>query len=330
MCVGDDFCFDVYFTDPDLDVFTLTSNIAQIMPTATVTYDVSVPGAATASVCWTADPNFTGSTIVFNASDESCPTPAVVQVSIDVNINLGTYAGVDGVICGDMDYQLVASGGTVFNWSVVSGDPIVVGTNFSANPSQVPVAQPSQTTTYLVTSNASGTCGNTDMVTVSVTQNMGDIDIINTTANPTTVCMGDTSRLEVLTVQPPPICDEYTVTSIPFAPLQGAGTAVPLGDDQVSSALPIGFPFEFFCNSYTDFYISSNGFITFNGGSGSGCCTGDVIPDPFDPNNIIALAWEDLDADNYGTIEYFTTGTAPNRILVVNFIGISHYRSWTK
>ncbi len=140
--------------------------------------------------------------LFFYASDEACPTPAVATTSIDVNINLGTYAGVDGTICGDMDYQLVAAGGSIFNWSVVSGDPIVVGTNFSANPSQVPIAQPSQTTTYLVTSNSSSGCGNTDTVTINVVQNMGDIDIISTTANPTTVCMGDTSQLEILTVQP--------------------------------------------------------------------------------------------------------------------------------
>ncbi len=115
------------------------------------------------------------------------------------------------------------------------------------------------------------------------------------------------------------------MTSIPFSPISGSGTAVSLGDDQVSGALPIGFSFEFFCNTYTDFYISSNGFLTFNAGTGSGCCSGDPVPGPFDPNNIIALAWEDLDPDGYGTIEYFTTGASPNRILVVNFLGISHY-----
>jgi len=325
LCLNDNFCFDVSFADADMDVLTIFSNVDSILPGATLTFDNSVPGTATATVCWTATPNFQGSTIVIYANDENCPIPGVVAISVDVNINLGTYAGVDGLICGNMSHQMVASGGTVFNWSVVSGDPIIIGTNFSANPSQIPVATPSQTTTYEVISNLGGTCSNVDYVTVVVQQNLGDINIISTTANPDLVCMGDTSRLEILTVQPPPICDEYAVSNIPFAPEPGTGTAINLNDDQLSTALPIGFSFEFFCNVYTDFYISSNGFITFNGGSGNGCCSGDFIPSPFDPNDIIALAWEDLDPFGYGTIEYFTIGAAPDRILVVNFLGIAHY-----
>ena len=36
-------------------------------------------------------------------------------------------------------------------------------------------------------------------------------------------------------------------------------------DDCVSSALPIGFSFDFYGNTYTDAFVSSNGFSTFNG-----------------------------------------------------------------
>jgi hypothetical protein len=109
-----------------------------------------------------------------------------------------------------------------------------------------------------------------------------------------------------------------------FAPISGTGTPVILEDDELSTALPIGFSFGFFENTYTHFYISSNGFLTFDPLAGDGCCSGQQIPDAFDPNDLIAFAWEDLDPGLGGSIQYFTTGTAPNRILVVDFINIEH------
>lgn len=53
-----------------------------------------------------------------------------------------------------------------------------------------------------------------------------------------------------------------------YAPLATSGTNVTLSDDQVSGAIPIGFNFTFFCNNYTNAYISSTNFVTFNSTSG--------------------------------------------------------------
>ncbi|MBL4657199.1 MAG: beta-propeller fold lactonase family protein, partial [Flavobacteriales bacterium] len=116
-----------------------------------------------------------------------------------------------------------------------------------------------------------------------------------------------------------------TDTSLAYAPLAGSGTSVPLVDDSVSGALPIGFNFDFFGITYDSLYISSNGFITFSPDFDHGCCAGDFIPSSFTPNNLIAFAWEDLNPALGGTIEYFTTGSIPNRILVVNFTDIAHF-----
>jgi len=85
------------------------------------------------------------------------------------------------------------------------------------------------------------------------------------------------------------------------------------------------FTFDFFGQSKTDFYISSNGFISFDPNAGSGCCTGQFLPDPFSPNDVIALAWEDFYPPNGGTISYYTTGSAPNRQLVVCYTNIGHF-----
>ena len=105
-----------------------------------------------------------------------------------------------------------------------------------------------------------------------------------------------------------------------FAPVQGSGTRVYLGDDQVSSAIPVGFNFNFYGSDYSDIYISSNGFITFNSGSSNGCSSGSYLPHyQANPSNLISFAWFDLYPPGNGSIEYFTTGTAPERKFIVNF-----------
>jgi hypothetical protein len=71
--------------------------------------------------------------------------------------------------------------------------------------------------------------------------------------------------------------------------------------------------------------VSSNGFISFDAGAGAGCCTGQSLPNVAQPNNLIAFAWEDLNPSLGGTVSYSTVGSAPNRILVVQFSNIQHY-----
>jgi gliding motility-associated-like protein len=146
-----------------------------------------------------------------------------------------------------------------------------------------------------------------------------------------TICPGDTTQLTAMlsdsvVVIDPTACSTYVVTPITFGPVAGSGTSVSLSDDAITGALPIGFAFEFFCNTYTQFVISSNGFISFDLSSPNGCCSGQLLPNNgFGPNNLIALAWEDLNPGSGGTIEYFTVGIAPNRQLIVNYINVPRF-----
>lgn len=120
-------------------------------------------------------------------------------------------------------------------------------------------------------------------------------------------------------------CSTYVATPIDFTTFPSAGTPVVLSDDQMSAALPIGFNFNFYCNTYTQFEISSNGFITFNLGTfANGCCSGQNIPGGGAPNNYIAFAWNDLYPPGGGTITYTTIGTSPNQILIVTYSQIDH------
>ncbi len=110
-----------------------------------------------------------------------------------------------------------------------------------------------------------------------------------------------------------------------FNPIDGVGTSFSLSDDDVSAFLPLGFTFNFFGTDYTEIKLSSNGFLTFNNIFSSGCCQGHTVPNTSDPDNIIAFAWSDLNPNEGGSFQYFTIGTAPNRIFVVDVKNLSHY-----
>lgn len=123
--------------------------------------------------------------------------------------------------------------------------------------------------------------------------------------------------------------DAFGYVGVPIAAnlrdVSGTGTPVPLGDDQVSGALPIGFTFYFYGVPYTSFYISSNGFITFLADQDGGCCEGEPIPDTDEPNAIVAGLWADLEPDEGGTIAYQTLGAPGSRELVAGFYNVPHW-----
>ena len=85
----------------------------------------------------------------------------------------------------------------------------------------------------------------------------------------------------------------------------------------------IGFSFTFYGNTYTQFYVSSNGLVTF--GSGSADQNEVPIPTPGAPDNYIAAFWDDLVIDPSGSILYSTIGAAPNRKLVIQFRNMGFY-----
>jgi gliding motility-associated-like protein len=115
----------------------------------------------------------------------------------------------------------------------------------------------------------------------------------------------------------------YSVTNIPFAPQPTVGaTSVVIGDDQVLGPFPIGFTFCFFGNSYTQFYLCSNGWIGFTAGQTANFVV-NAIPNagPSTPKNCIMGPWTDWNPSLAGGpfLCYQTLGTAPCRRLVVSW-----------
>lgn len=77
--------------------------------------------------------------------------------------------------------------------------------------------------------------------------------------------------------------------------------------DEGISQVPIGFSFDFYGNTYTSAYISSNGFVSFTSFSG-GTWTNQNLPTSSVPNDLIAPFWDDLDGSSQGGVYYLTSG----------------------
>jgi hypothetical protein len=74
-------------------------------------------------------------------------------------------------------------------------------------------------------------------------------------------------------------------------------------DDGYTNAIAIGFDFKFYGISYTNLYLSTNGFLSFSALT-SAYYSNYGIPDSDVPNNIIAPFWDDLDGRTQGTVHY--------------------------
>ena len=96
--------------------------------------------------------------------------------------------------------------------------------------------------------------------------------------------------------------------------ISATGTSVLLGDDATAGPFPIGFSFGFYGASFSNFYVSSNGWVTFDAPTGSDLSNDCPIPTNATPNNMLALMWDDLDpGDNSDPLYYqsFAAGACP-------------------
>ncbi len=223
--------------------------------------------------------------------------------------------------CQDITVQLDATG----NVSIAGSDVNGVSTDacgpltFTVVPNSFTCAEVGVNTVVLTVTDGSGntsTC-NADVTVednVAPVVNCSDITVQLDASGNATIVPGD-----VVPNMPAGYILDQTGT---FAPSAAAGTNVFLGDDAVSGALPVGFNFDFYGNTYTQFYLSSNGFLSFDPAVSQGCCQGGVIPTNDAVNNVIAFDWDDLYPPGGGSLLYQTIGTAPNRQLIVSIVNM--------
>jgi hypothetical protein len=96
-------------------------------------------------------------------------------------------------------------------------------------------------------------------------------------------------------------------------------------DDQVSDAVELGFPFNFYDVDYTAAYISDDGVITLLADQEGICCSGQPMPAETAPNAIIAGLWTDLNPFAGGEINAGLVGRAPHRRFVVSWEEVPYF-----
>jgi hypothetical protein len=98
------------------------------------------------------------------------------------------------------------------------------------------------------------------------------------------------------------------------------------GDEEFTGPIDLGFNFPFYGVPQSQLYLSTNGLITFGAGSSSSIPYG--IPDDINPNNLIAVFWDDLlvgSPDNSGAVYYKKGGSTPNRYIVIEWRDVEAY-----
>ena len=158
-----------------------------------------------------------------------------------------------------------------------------------------------------------------------------------TPGNDTMLCTNQTMQLTAtfpasISVQlPPGTSIGYDIANIPNAPITPGGTGVPLADDASGGPFPIGFSFTYYGQTYTQFYISANGWIGFSPPlpgyfnvdiptmDGNPCST------TYPYNGIYGVLFDFNPGGVANRIQYQTVGTAPNRKLVVSYNAIPFF-----
>jgi hypothetical protein len=291
---------------------------AQLSATGGNTFNWRVISGDANSLSCTTCPNPTASpntrTVYEVTSDFPCnPTDTVI---VDTRPSFSLNSSSDTTLC---------SAGATVNLGTQPGAPGTYsyfwtpsGTLNQNNTANV-TANPTSPTTYVVEVTDQNGCKAIDSVRLGLSNNSL---VAVPSSSATQYCAGEPITLFANVTGGD--CNSYSAQSVSYNPVTGSGTTVNLGDDQLSGALPIGFNFEFYCNSFSNIYISSNGWVSFRNWPDA-YYDNDPVPDPNQANDLIALAWDDLDPSSGGFINYFTTGTAPNRKLIVNFVNVPHY-----
>jgi gliding motility-associated-like protein len=115
----------------------------------------------------------------------------------------------------------------------------------------------------------------------------------------------------------------YNVTQITYAPQVNTGNQLFMGDDTQQGPFNIGFNFCFYGNTYTQFWVGSNGWISFSPGQPTTFTSTPIPSVAFNvPKNCIMGPWQDWHPGLGGQIRYQTSGVAPCRKLTVSWIGV--------
>ncbi|MDB5280997.1 MAG: hypothetical protein JWO06_72 [Bacteroidota bacterium] len=187
VCPGNTLIFNTLAYEPSGDsVFEIT-NISQAIPNALYTNAYVGIDSITGHFVWSPTGLDTGvHTFIVTVKNDHCPLANSQAYAVTIDVLPGTYAGPDLHYCpSGGPVQLQAYGGSQFTWTPTTG---------LSNPNiGNPLASPTVTTTYIVTSNLSSACKNKDTVTVFRVPDF----TLNATQSKDTMCRFDIVLMNV-------------------------------------------------------------------------------------------------------------------------------------
>ncbi len=271
-------------------------------------------------------------TCVLNSSATCATTTTVTSNSLSMTTATGAIPAIN-IYASTVN---VCSGSTVTFFSTVSsvgssvsyqwyknGVAITGATNATyATNSLVP-----NDAVYCVMTTSNSCTASTTFTSNVVTPNITNLpSTMSPTASSLDVCKGSTVSLTSGFNT-----NNFTVSSIAYSKIAvPTGAAIgPVGDDVVGGPYSLPFTFSFFGNSYTSFYISTNGNVQF-GPSTSASYTPGTLPNSY-VLNFAALCWSDIvvgSSWNSGSIKYFVDGVAPFRKMVIDWTNCSFYSGY--
>lgn len=239
------------------------------------------------------------------ASPTSCSATASASAQLIINKPAVAIASSASTFCiTNAPVTLTASGAATYDWSPALGLSAITG--------DVVTASPLVNSTYTLTGTDATGCVNTAQVTINVNP------AITATATPaqTTICPSTNVSLSGLVTSTTVPMYTFNSSVDTYVPLTGGTASTAIGDDGTQLNTPIGFNFIYSGQSFSTFGISTNGTIqlgTTATSYGNGLAT---------IANVIAPLWDDNHL-SAGAITYLTTGTAPNRVLTVQWANVS-------
>jgi gliding motility-associated-like protein len=217
------FCFDIVSSDTDA-VYSIEDNHIASVPGSTIAYQNQYNDSVRGCFSWTpqAIDGGTSKSLIITAKDSTCRPPGIMiyySYTIPIKIWGPTKTVDDTTICPGETAYLNASGGGLYQWSVLpGGDPITSLTNPNiANP----IAMPRNKTTYVVTSTINNYCNNNkDTVTVDVLPGLNFQPL-----NDIITCPGNPVVLDLKIA--PPTGSKYSVKWFPSTYLNDDTLAAP-------------------------------------------------------------------------------------------------------
>ncbi|NHM07663.1 hypothetical protein G4D82_10550 [Flavobacterium sp. CYK-4] len=196
-----------------------------------------------------------------------------------------------------------------YTWTSTTGSGI---TTPLTGASQTITPTAAGTYTYTVTA-TDGFCTTSTTFTATVTAYPV---LTSTTATPAAVCA---NGISTLTATVPSVLSFSTSTGASLDPMTGATTVLTTSndDDVTVSPLNIGFNFVFNGVTYSQYSVSPDGWIKL----GSTAATNEFTNSVTSTSNIPRLYpyWDDLATGSDGSVKTLVTGTAPNRIFIVQW-----------